>query len=98
MGLQTKQDSDKALYQGMLEVLAHASIDYSEFFRKLSRFKTDRYDILGSCINREPLDTWLDTHSIHLEKETLSETKRHEKMLAENPKYILKNHILQEAI
>ncbi|MEA2073208.1 MAG: SELO family protein, partial [Campylobacterota bacterium] len=41
---------------------------------------------------------WLDKYTLRLEKETLSESKRHEKMLAVNPKYILKNHILQEAI
>ena len=33
-----------------------------------------------------------------LEEETFSEAQRHEKMLTVNPKYILKNHILQEAI
>ena len=35
---------------------------------------------------------------MRLEEETFSEAQRHEKMLTVNPKYILKNHILQEAI
>ncbi len=98
MGLHTKQDDDKELYQRMLRALANASIDYTEFFRKLSRFKRNRSDILDICVNREPLDVWLERYAIRLEKETLSETERHKKMLAVNPKYVLKNHILQEAI
>lgn len=98
MGLQTKQDNDKELSQGMMRALGNASIDYTEFFRKLSRFNTNKSDILELCVNRKPLDAWLDKYSIRLEKETLSEAKRHEKMLTVNPKYILKNHILQEAI
>lgn len=41
---------------------------------------------------------WLDTYDERLLKEKISSAQRHEKMLAVNPKYILKNHILQEAI
>ncbi len=98
MGLFTPQDEDKELYLGMLRALGDASIDYTEFFRRLSRFKTDKADILDIAVNRRPLDTWLDRYSKRLEQEVLSEAARHEKMLAVNPKYILKNHILQEAI
>ena len=98
MGLQTKQDNDKELYEAMLSALASANIDYTLFFRKLSRFNGDKSDILGSCVNRKPLDVWLDRYSKRVEKESLSEASRHEKMLAINPKYILKNHSLQEAI
>ncbi len=98
MGLHTKQDEDKELYQNMLRALADAGIDYTQFFRKLSRFKGDKSDILDISVNRRPLDTWLDRYTQRLEKETLGETARHEKMLKANPKYILKNHILQEAI
>jgi len=98
MGLFSKQDDDQELYRGMLRALADASIDYTEFFRKLSRYKGDKSDILEICVNRRALDEWLDRYSLRLEKETLSVAARHKKMLAVNPKYILKNHILQEAI
>lgn len=98
MGLQTEQDDDKELFQGMLEALGNATIDYTTFFRKLSHFNGNKSDILDICINRKPLENWLDRYSVRLEKENLSEEARHKKMLAVNPKYILKNHILQEAI
>jgi uncharacterized protein YdiU (UPF0061 family) len=98
MGLFAKQDEDKELSQAMLRALANASIDYTEFFRKLSRFNGNKSDILDICVNRRPLDAWLDRYSKRLEQETLSIAVRQEKMLAVNPKYTLKNHILQEAI
>lgn len=98
MGLFTKLDDDKVLYQTMLRALANANIDYTEFFRKLSRFDGNKSDILELCVDARPLDAWLDRYSKRLEKEALSVAARHEKMLAVNPKYILKNHILQEAI
>jgi len=98
MGLFTRQDEDKELYQTMLRALANASIDYTAFFRRLSRFNGGKSDILDISVYRQPLDAWLDRYTQRLEKETLGESARHEKMLAVNPKYILKNHILQEAI
>ena len=98
MGLFTRQDDDRVLYQTMLRALADANIDYTEFFRKLSHYSKNRSDILDISVNRRPLDAWLDRYDKRLEKELLSEAERHEKMLAVNPKYILKNHMLQEAI
>ena len=98
MGLYTKQEKDKELLEGMMRALADSSTDYTQFFRKLSHFDGHKADILDSCMNREPLDIWLDKYSNRLEKETLSVAERQEKMLAVNPKYVLKNHTLQKAI
>ena len=98
MGLQSIQTDDKVLSEKMFRALANANVDYTDFFRKLSRFTGNKSDILDICVNRNPLDAWLDRYSKRLEEESLSEVKRHEKMLSVNPKYILKNHILQEAI
>ena len=98
MGLQTKQDEDKELLESMIRALASSGIDYTQFFRKLSRFKGDKSDILELCVNADLLDQWLDSYNKRIEKETLSADERHKNMLAVNPKYVLKNHILQEAI
>ena len=98
MGLYTQQKEDKSLYQAMFSALAQTGIDYTDFFRKLSRFNGDKSDILENNTEIKALDSWLDSYSIRLKTETLSADKRHEKMLAVNPKYILRNYILQEAI
>ena len=98
MGLYIEDESDKELSYQLLRSLERATIDYTLFFRKLSCYDGNKSDILDICVNRDSMEKWLDKYSLRLEKETLESSKRHEKMLGVNPKYILKNHILQEAI
>ena len=98
MGLETEQANDKELFQWMLGALGSATIDYTDFFRKLSRFDGDKSEILDICVYRTSLEEWLESYKQRLEKEALSTQERQEKMLKVNPKYILKNHILQKAI
>jgi len=98
MGLENEDNKDRELFQWMLGALESATIDYTLFFRKLSHFDGDKKDILDLCVYRSNLEEWLDSYTQRLNKEILATAKRHEKMLRVNPKYILKNHILQEAI
>ncbi len=49
------------------------------------------------AMNPVPLDSWLNLYDGRLEKETLSPVQRQETMLQTNPKYVLKNYMLQEA-
>ena len=98
MGLFTQQEGDLDLLKWMLGSLESATIDFTTFFRKLSRYDGDKKSILGIAIYQEPLKEWLEAYDLRLEKEELDKTARHEKMLKVNAKYILKNHILQEAI
>ena len=98
MGLETEQEDDRELFQWLLGALGSATIDYTEFFRRLSHFNGDKREILDICVYRSSLEEWLEAYSSRLKKETLSQEQRHVKMLRVNPKYVLKNHILQEAI
>ena len=98
MGLEMQDESDKELFYQLLRSLERASVDYTAFFRKLSSFDGDKSAILDICINREPVAKWLEIYELRLQKEDISTQQRHKKMLAVNPKYVLKNHILQEAI
>jgi len=98
MGLETEQDDDREFFQWMLGALGSATIDYTTFFRKLSRYDGKKSEILDLCIYRASLEEWLEAYELRLEKESITTAERHEKMLGINPKYILKNHILQEAI
>lgn len=98
LGLFEGDEGDRFLISSMLGSLESATIDYNLFFRKLSRYDGDKSFVLDIAITREPLEKWLATYDERLKKETLSQQQREEKMLAVNPKYILKNHILQVAI
>ncbi len=98
MGLEEEDENDRELFQWMLGALESATIDYTLFFRKLSHFDGDKRELLELCVYRTNLEEWLDFYVNRLKKETLLPEERHKKMLSVNPKYILKNHILQEAI
>lgn len=98
MGLESEDENDSSFFHWMLRSLENASVDYTTFFRKLSRFDGEKSPILDICVYRAPMESWLDAYEKRLQKEKLPQAQRHKKMLSVNPKYILKNHILQEAI
>lgn len=98
MGLYESDEKDIELLKWMLGSLESATIDYTAFFRKLSHYNGNQKEILDIAIFRTPLQEWLDAYDVRLKKESLTQEERKVKMLAVNPKYILKNHLLQEAI
>lgn len=98
MGLYKRDEKDIDLLKWMLGSLESATIDYTKFFRKLSSYDGDKKAILDMADSQTPLQEWLDSYDERLKMESLSTKERHSKMLGANPKYILKNHILQEAI
>ncbi len=98
MGLYIEDAKDIELFKWMLGSLESATIDYTLFFRTLSTYDGDKRTILEMAVFQTHLSEWLDAYDERLKKETLSNKERHTQMLSINPKYILKNHILQEAI
>ncbi|MDQ7084533.1 MAG: YdiU family protein [Sulfurovum sp.] len=98
MGLYEQEKTDKALLEALMRALASSRSDYTDFFRRLSTFDGNSVEILACSSNNEALALWLKTYLLRVDKESISSKERHEKMLKTNPKYILKNHLLQEAI
>lgn len=98
MGLFVSDAKDVELVKYLLGSLQSFPIDYTRFFRTLSRYSGDRNDLLALVELQTPLSEWLDDYDERLMKENISHEERHKCMLAVNPKYVLKNHILQEAI
>ncbi len=98
MGLHERDEKDLELLKWMLGTLESSVIDYNLFFRKLSVYKGEQSQILDIAIYTKDLQEWLDAYDTRLSKEMLTCKERKERMFRVNPKYILKNHILQEAI
>ncbi|QOY51720.1 protein adenylyltransferase SelO [Candidatus Sulfurimonas baltica] len=98
MGLFNSFESDLELLKWMLGALGSSPTDYTKFFRLLSRYDGEKQGILELAQLQSPISEWLDAYDKRLKKESLSNKDRHKEMLQVNPKYILKNHILQEAI
>ena len=90
LGLQTPQQSDKKLISSLLNAMESEEIDYSSFFYNLS---IDNFDY------RTPkMLEWNSLYQERLKLETISQDKRLEKMREINPKYILRNYMLEDAI
>lgn len=98
IGIFTASQEDEALLKTLLHSLQEANVDFTLFFRTLSRYDGDDSKLLDIAINPTALKPFLALYKTRLEQETLSTKERHRKMLKINPKYVLKNYMLQEAI
>ena len=98
LGLKLKLDEDKALIEELIGTLQDATVDYTQFFRTLSRYDGERMPLYEIVMDPIVVDKWLDLYDQRLLQETCTQSAHQEAMLATNPKYVLKNYMLQEAI
>ena len=98
LGLDEVSDEDFGFMKQMFGMLQSLHVDYTLFFRTLSHYNGDRKELLKLGFLHTPMNEWLDEYDNYLTDNKTTQTERHERMLKINPKYILKNYILQEAI
>ena len=98
LGFAKREDEDRKLIKHLLGVLQSLQVDYTLFFRSISHYDGDREALLRLGIYHRPMHDWLDAYDKRLEREESSVAQRQSSMLAINPKYVLKNYMLQEAI
>ncbi|MGI8641557.1 MAG: protein adenylyltransferase SelO [Pyrinomonadaceae bacterium] len=101
-GLQSEQTDDAKLISDLLEILQANSIDYTQFFRRLSEFKTtsnEKNNSLQSMfIDPASFDRWAQTYRSRLTRENSIDAERRARMLLVNPKFILRNYTAQAVI
>ena len=98
LGLEGTAKGDPELIDDLYDMLESLHVDYTLFMRTLSHYeyKKDRTALLATGLYHEPMHDWLDRYDErirHIDKE-----EHKQQMLSSNPKYVLKNYILQEAI
>jgi len=98
LGLGVHHDKDVELISALFSFMENQRIDYTYFFRTLSCYDGNRNEILSRALLKKPLDEWLDIYDERLKHETRSAQERLDAMKKTNPKYVLKNYMLQEAI
>jgi len=98
LGLHTKLDNDAPLVEALVVALHEAYVDHTQFFRTLCYYDGDRSPLYDIAMEPVVVDNWLKLYDARLSQETMSQTKRQTAMLKVNPKYVLKNYMLQEAI
>lgn len=100
IGFDENINYNENLIYSLLDAMQYSKIDYNVFFYKL--FKLNSFDDLNSlldiCIYKEPLNKWLKQYKQFCEEENISFEIRQKVMKKVNPKYILKNYIIDEAI
>ena len=84
----------------LLSALENAKIDYNCFFYELTNIKNldDISSITDICVFKEPLVKWLKEYKNIIKNQNQDFGKMKELMKKTNPKYVIKNYMLQEAI
>lgn len=98
IGLEAIDENDSDLLRALFTVMENGRIDMTPFFRTLSRYDGNREKLLSLTLAPNQLNEWLDRYNERLSLNTSSVEERHQQMLRTNPKYVLKNYILQVAI
>lgn len=100
LGLASEKDEDQVLVQQLLHVLAAQKHDYSSFFRALAdtRQQDSSSQLRDNFIDREAFDSWFSSYRKRISKEDQTDEQRRDSMNSINPKYILRNYLVQQAI
>lgn len=98
LGLSIKLEDDVELITDLVVALHDVYVDHTLFFRTLSRYDGDRSPMYDIVMEPVILDKWLIRYDDRLTYETRTQDERQKSMLKSNPKYVLKNYMIQEAI
>ncbi len=98
LGLEGTVEGDPELIDDMFNMLENLHVDYTLFMRILSHYEHngDRTALLDTGLYHKPMNRWLDRYNERIQY--IDKTERKKQMLSNNPKYILKNYMLQVAI
>ncbi len=99
LGLAATEPDDVALVAELLGVLHDGAVDYTRFFRALSRYAVSGAAAVRAEVpDADRLAAWLTRYTERLAREESVDIERHERMLRTNPKFVLRNWMAQEAI
>ncbi len=102
LGLSEVREGDDKLANRLFEIMNANRADFTLTFRNLARVK--RSDASGDTsvrdlfLDRAAFDDWARAYRERLSEETVSDEDRAAAMNRVNPKYILRNHLAENAI
>lgn len=100
LGWQQKRPEDMQLVNELLTIMQDQSIDYTLFFRTLCDYQLaqdfSHFNQLGSCLNK--LEPWMKKYDQRIGLEIIPAQQRQAVMKQCNPRYILRNYLVQQAI
>jgi serine/tyrosine/threonine adenylyltransferase len=98
LGLAGAAAGDRELIEGVLKLLAADRVDYTMFWRRLSRHVAGESaeTVRDLFLQRDTFDAWLLQYSARLD--SAGRAQAADLMLRTNPKYVLRNHLGELAI
>ncbi|MES2413500.1 MAG: YdiU family protein [Pseudomonadota bacterium] len=98
LGLPDVEADDTALVESTFRLLAANKVDYSIFWRRLNGFtpQSGHEPVRDLFFDRESFNVWAQQYSERITP--LDAGERAALMLKNNPKYVLRNHLGEEAI
>jgi len=99
IGLGNAEDDDGALIQGLLDLMQKDRVDWTSAFRLLAK-SADGEDtgFWRLFEDRAAADRWLSDWRQRLARDPDGERGRSSRMNRENPRYIPRNHLVEEAL
>ena len=102
LGLRSMQDNDAELIDAMFTLMQNTHVDFTLFFRRLGNLRIDDPSadepLRDLFIDRPAFDAWATLYRSRLKQESSSDRERTLAMHAVNPKYVLRNYLVQIAI
>lgn len=98
LGLATAREGDRELIEGIQKLMAAGAVDHTIFWRRLSHAVAagDYEPVRDLFPDRAGLDAWLAGYGARLAHEPTGQPAA--LMLRTNPKYVLRNHLGEQAI
>jgi uncharacterized protein YdiU (UPF0061 family) len=100
LGFAQFKPEDQTLVDDLFSLLNQDKVDYTIFYRALSRFSIEGENttLQDLFIDRLKWQAWAQRYNARLRQENINEDDRQQRMLKNNPKYILRKHLAQTAI
>jgi uncharacterized protein YdiU (UPF0061 family) len=102
LGLQLSLEGDLPLLETLLQAMHESRIDFTSFFRGLSKVgsntKLEEISVRNDFLDRAAIDQWFESYISRIKLENINDEERSTLMNRINPKFILRNHLAQHAI
>ncbi|MGE5338627.1 MAG: protein adenylyltransferase SelO [Gemmatimonadota bacterium] len=104
LGLATADDGDADLTERLVLLLDRDRVDWTIFWRALSRLRVDRSSVTDDApvrdlfVDRAAFDAWVLDYRARMRREGSTDVERAARMNRVNPKYVLRNYLAEIAI
>jgi uncharacterized protein YdiU (UPF0061 family) len=99
LGLGVLDSEFTELTGSLFQLLYTNPVDYTNFFRALSQFPEENYTgLLNAFNNPKEIEDWLNRYRRLIEREGTTFMERKKAMDSVNPKFLLRQYLLQRAI